>query len=94
MGSLYKQKGSQNYYIKYYRNSVPYRESSGSPNVSAARRLLRLREGDIERGIPITPRVGRLRFEEAAEDIPNDYRVNGKQVFFANAGRGVTAPDK
>ena len=52
---------------------------SGSPNVSAARRLLRLREGDIERGIQITPRVGRLRFEEAAKDLLNDYRVNGRR---------------
>ena len=52
---------------------------SGSPNVSAARRLLRLREGDIERGIPITPRVGRLRFEEAAKDLLNDCRVNGRR---------------
>ena len=44
-----------------------------------AKRLLRLREGDIERGIPITPKVGRLPFEEAAEDLLNDYRVNGRR---------------
>jgi integrase len=42
------------------------------------RRMLRLREGDIERGLPVTARIGRLRFEEAAQDLLNDYRTNGK----------------
>ena len=79
MGSIYKQKGSQNFYIKYYRNGRAFRESSGSPKEGVAKRLLRLREGDIERGIPITPKVGRLRFEEAAEDLLIDYRVNGRR---------------
>ena len=27
----------------------------------------------------MTPRTGRIRFEEAAEDILNDYRTNGKR---------------
>ena len=79
MGSIYKQKQSANYWIKYYRSGRVFRESSGSPKESIAKRLLRLREGDIERGVPITPRVGRLRFEEAAADVVTDYKVNGKR---------------
>ena len=47
----------------------------------ALARLLRLREGDIERGLPVTPKTsGRLRFEEAAGDVATDYRVNGKRT--------------
>jgi hypothetical protein len=29
--------------------------------------------------VPITPKVGRLRFEAAAEDLKNNYRTNGKR---------------
>src|SRR4029079_18358502 len=36
-------------------------------------------EGDGAKGLPVTPKIGRLRFEEAAADIINDYRVNGKR---------------
>ena len=43
--------------------------------------FLKLREGDVARGLAVTPKVGRMRFEKAAEDILNDYRVNGKKSF-------------
>jgi integrase len=38
-----------------------------------------VREGDVARGLPVTPKIGRLRFDEAADDVLNDYRVNGKR---------------
>ena len=79
MGSIYRQKGSNNFWIKYYRSGRVFRESSGSVRKADAQRLLRLREGDIERGVPVSPRMDRLRFEEAAEDVLNDYRINGKR---------------
>jgi integrase len=79
MGSIYRQKNSKKWWIKYYVNGRPHRESSQSEKETEARRLLRLREGDIERGVPLTPRVGRIRFEEAAADVINDYRTNGKR---------------
>jgi integrase len=40
---------------------------------------LRVREGDIERGVAITPKVGRIRFDEAVKDVINDYRTNRKR---------------
>src|SRR6516225_9709009 len=79
MGSIYRQKESKFWWIKYYRNGRPYRESTGSDRESDARRLLRLREGDIERGVAVSPRVGRVTVEEAAADVLNDYRVNGRR---------------
>lgn len=42
--------------------------------------MLRLREGGIQRGEPVTPKVGRIPFEEAAEDVLNDYRTNRKRT--------------
>jgi len=78
MGSIYTRKGKI-LWIQYYRNGRKYRESTGSEKEGDAKRLLRLREGDIERGLPVTPRVGRLKFSEAAEDLLNDYKVNGRR---------------
>ena len=37
--------------------------------------MLRAREGDVEHGIPINPKVGRVTFEEAAADFLNDYVI-------------------
>src|SRR5262249_44138342 len=72
-------KRSRFWWIKYYRDGRPYRESAGSERESDARRLLRLREGDLERGVAVAPRIGRITVEEAAADLVNDYRVNGKR---------------
>jgi integrase len=77
MGEL-KRRG-QIWWIRYYKNGRRYEESSGSTKESEAKSLLRLREGDIERGVAITPKVGRIRFDEAAKDVLNDYRTNRKR---------------
>ena len=77
MGELRK-RGSV-WWIRYYRNGRRHEESSQSRKKTDAERLLRLREGDVARGVPITPQVGRLRFEEAAADLMTDYRVNGRR---------------
>lgn len=77
MGEL-KQRG-QIWWIRYYKNGKRYEESSGSTKESDAKSLLRLREGDIERGVALTPKVGRIRFDEGAKDVINDYRTNRKR---------------
>lgn len=79
MGEL-KRRGDI-WWIRYYRNGRRYEESSGSTKEGDAKSLLRLREGDIERGVAITPKVGRVRFNEAVEDLFNDYRTNRKRTF-------------
>ena len=67
------------YWIRYYRNGVRHEETSHSRKKTDAERLLRLREGDIARGVPLTAQVGRLRFEEAAREIVTDYRINKRR---------------
>jgi hypothetical protein len=49
-GCIY-QRGST-YWIRYSRDGRPYFESSRSKKYDDARRLLRLREGAIEKGAP------------------------------------------
>jgi integrase len=77
MGELKKR--GQIWWVRYYRNGRRHEESSHSDTREDAVRLLKVREGDVARGLPVTPKIGRLRFDEAAEDVLNDYRVNGKR---------------
>jgi integrase len=77
MGQI-RQRGSI-YWIRYYRNGRRHEESSHSDKWEAARDLLRLREGDIAKGLPITAKIGRLKFDDAAADVVTDYKVNGKR---------------
>jgi integrase len=53
--------------------------SSESSKRADAVRLLKEREGDVAKGLPITADVGKICFEEAAEDLLTDYRVNKKR---------------
>jgi integrase len=89
MGSLYRRKQKMQdgtrrelptIWIKYYQNGRAVRESTGTIKETVARRILRAREGDVEHGIPITPKMGRVTFEDAAKDLLNDYTVNGKKT--------------
>jgi len=77
MGQLKKR--NRVWWIRYYRDGKRYEESSGSDKEHVARALLRRREGDVERGARVTPKVDRVRLEEAARDVINDYRTNRKR---------------
>lgn len=77
MGAIYKR--GDIFWIKYYRNGKAYRESSKSVKESIARRLLRLREGQIEEGKFPGLKVERTTFDELAEDLVNDYKVNQRK---------------
>ena len=77
MGQIRK-RGSV-YWIRYYRNGQRIEESAGTTKYDEARDLLRDREGDISKGVPITARSTRLTFDDAAKDVVADYTVNGKR---------------
>ena len=89
MGSIYKRTWKDRktgkeiegdkYWVSYYRDVKQFRESAGTTSLSEAKRFLANKEGDIAKGIPITPRMGRMKFSELAADVVNDYRVNGKR---------------
>ena len=77
MGNLYR-RGSI-WWIKYYRNGKPYRESSKSSKEMDAKRLLKLREGQVSEGKFPGLTANRVRFDELAEDLINDYKINGRK---------------
>lgn len=77
MGSIYKRGGI--YWIKYYKNGKPYRESAKSDRMSEAIRKLKQREGEIAEGKTPNLRAERTTFEELVTLILNDYKVNGRR---------------
>ena len=77
MGMIYKQ--GNIYWIKYYRNGKPYRESTKSKKEADAKRLLKKREGEISEGKLPGVFFNRIKFEELAEDLLRDYRINEKK---------------
>ena len=77
MGQL-RQRG-RIWWVRYYRNGKRHEESSHSTRKGDAADLLKIREGDIAKGLPVTARAGQLRFDEAAADVVTDYTVNGKR---------------
>jgi len=89
MGSIYRRKWKDKdcsiregeiLWIKYYRNGKPIRESTGSTKDADAKRLLKKREGEISAGKLPGIYFDRVRFDELAEDLLSDYRINGKNV--------------
>ena len=67
------------WWIKYYRNGKPYRESSKSSKDADARRLLKLREGQIAEGKFPGVKVEKITFDALAEDFLTDYKINNKK---------------
>jgi integrase len=77
MGMIYKR--GQTFWIKYYRNGKPYYESARTKRESEAKRLLRLKEGQIAEGKFPGLKVQKITFDELAKDFLNDYKINGKK---------------
>jgi len=79
MGEIRKRGGV--YWIRWYREGRRFEESAKTDKWETARDLLRDREGDVAKGMPISARIGRLRFEDAAKDLLTDYQINGKRSY-------------
>jgi integrase len=77
MGTIYKR--GNTYWVQYYRNGKPYRESTRSKKEVDAKRLLRKREGEISEGKLPGIYFDRVRFDELAEDLITDYRQNSRK---------------
>lgn len=67
------------WWIKYYRNGKPYRETSGSDKESEARKQLKKRLGEIALGRFVGPDAERVTIRELAKQYLNDYRINERK---------------
>lgn len=78
MGSIYKR--GEIYWIKYYRNGKPYRESSHSDMITKAQKLLKKREGEIADGKLPGVYFDKVTFDELAEDVLHDYQIEERDT--------------
>ncbi len=78
MGSIYRRKDSRFWWVSYCKDGLQYSESSRSQNREIATRMLRLREGEIARGKMPAVIYERVKFDELAEDLLIDYRINNR----------------
>jgi integrase len=73
MGEVYRQKGRTIWMLRWYQQGIRITESSGTDDEIEAKRLLRVKEGDIAAGRIPTARAGRCTFREASRLIVDDY---------------------
>jgi integrase len=76
-GSLFKRGAI--WWIKYYRNGQPVRESSGSELERVARTLLNKRLGAVAKGEPIVRGADKVRVDELLADLITEYKVNRRR---------------
>lgn len=77
MGMLYRR--GTIFWVKYYLNGRPIRESTGTKKETEAKRILKEREGRVAMGQPILPRADRIRYEEIAADLRDHYQTTGER---------------
>jgi integrase len=89
MGTIYKPKyrskdgtvkESAVWWLKYYQDGKPIRESSKKTKLSDAKKLLALREGEISQGKTPGYYFDKITFEDLAEDFIRDRRINNHSV--------------
>lgn len=80
MGSVYQQKGSLNWWIRYWRRGEEYRESSESKKRSDAVSLLRQRLSEIQQGKAVGPSVNNTTVSDLLEMVRTDYAINGRKM--------------
>jgi integrase len=85
LGSIYQRKKTQRdgivvtlptWWIKYYRNGQPFRESSHSEDYSEAERLLKRRQGEIVTGSFGGLGPERIRMADLLNDVIEDYKLH------------------
>jgi integrase len=77
MGSLYKR--GNTWWIKYYRNGKPFRESTGTDKKMVAKKVLERREGDIAQGKVPGIQFDKVTFDELAEEFLTEYKINARK---------------
>jgi integrase len=77
MGSLYRR--GNVWWVKYYVNGRPTRESTGTEKETEAKRFLKEREGRVAMGQPMLRRADRIPYEEVANDLRQYYQTTGSR---------------
>jgi len=78
MGCIYRR--GKNYWIKYYKHGKSFAESTHSDKMEVAKRILKMREGEISQGKMPSICFERVTFDELMDDYLTDYRMNGRST--------------
>lgn len=77
MGSIYKR--GNTFWIKYSQYGKPIRESAQTEKETEARRLLKLREGQIQENKFPGLQVNRTRFDDLCNCLITEYKIKGRK---------------
>jgi integrase len=77
MGVVYRQQGRTTWMLKYYRDGRAMYESAGTTVKDEATALLKKHEGATANGATVSKE--KLRFENAAANLVNDYKINHRR---------------
>src|SRR5258708_5359390 len=86
-GRAIDSRGQKICWIKYQLGGRPQCVSSRSDKKKVAEDLLKEREGAVVQGWLSTAQMGKIRFDEAAEDYLNEYRTNRRRSLATVQGR-------
>jgi integrase len=75
-GSIYKQRTSDIWWLKYYRHGRVVRESSGTTEEAKAWKILENKVAQVRTGTHPDPATERIKVDELAEDLLRDYKIN------------------
>lgn len=67
------------YWVKYYKDGKPYRESTKKTEYDDAVSFLADRMADVTKGKTPNTKLNKVRFHDLSEDFLSDYRINGKK---------------
>lgn len=74
LGSIYRR--GETWWVKFYRDGAPVRESSKSDSYADAERLLKRRQGEVVTGKLSGPAIERMRMGTLFDDLVEDYVTN------------------
>lgn len=77
MGMLYQR--GKTWWVKYYHNGKPIRESARTEKKMVAKRLLDKREGEVADGKTPGFYFDKVTYEMLSVDLQTDYEINGKK---------------
>lgn len=78
-GRIFERKASRFLWVRYRVNGKSHEESTHSTSQRAAEKFLARKQAELGLGVLLTPDVKRTTFEDLAQVIRDDYRVNGRK---------------
>lgn len=77
MGCIYRR--GKTYWVKYYRHGKQFAESTHSDKMEVAKRILKMREGEISQGKLPSICFEKIKFDEIMKDYITDFRINHRR---------------